>query len=755
MAVTSRLGVLRCNAGTACALLCFAAAFAASPKVAASLSSAFGTPALLECHFASGRSQAEAVCPSSRGALAAAATAFRAASLLEAHPLTQAFAPANGGTNGSIRVRFPMATGAAPLPGFAERSELIASLRAAAALTAARWQVAVHHHEEAMRSVLTFACSPVPGGSGQLYHDMEPRRSIAACARFGGWGAQKLLAKLQGRQVPEPPRCAGVAAQLRAAVRTMAQAMEALPGLEQALAAAGSALRSAVESSDFVVPIEPLISEASRLRHAGRGRRSQTGKDCRSRRGCARSGSPSSLARSAVSQRSAECLGLRSESSMLGASVRLGEWRAGARFDLGRAAALDSVPSHQLGAAAGKWHWPAKSRFPSTRDIAAASAAEQARSPLNETASLLAAEAAAALSANEAFADAGTPQWSHVMPGGARVPMSACPPPPLLSLGWMPHRAGRSLRGWAPWWAAPVPVPPKGGDTSLGDCETDEPCPGRPDQVPLLHSLLAGAGWAFAGAPPAETGSRLSQAMDAAKRADDAARVPMLASASAMGNPVRVVAAMNSSKSVCDAVDALTRAHSLAAAAGTGLGAGQAPSFADALPPVELLAACDAADALEWARRLTVTTQRAADRTHRNLEGFAAELLMHLSDTSQAHPTAVEETAKLRKEATAGSPAATAQARWDSILGPGLSGADKDAHRSLAEWTRLVVSSNGVAGATMNEIGCHSLAFGVAGQWQAALPIAKASSAALQLRLWDVDGWQLAVDAALAIPEQA
>ena len=248
MAVTSRLGVLRCNAGTACALLCFSAAFAASPKVAASLSSAFGTPALLECHFASGRSQAEAVCPSSRGALAAAATAFRAASLLEAHPLTQAFAPANGGTNGSIRVRFPMATGAAPLPGFAERSELIASLRAAAALTAARWQVAVHHHEEAMRSVLTFACSPVPGGSGQLYHDMEPRRSIAACARFGGWGAQKLLAKLQGRQVPEPPRCAGVAAQLRAAVRTMAQAMEALPGLEQALAAAGSALlRSRVQ----------------------------------------------------------------------------------------------------------------------------------------------------------------------------------------------------------------------------------------------------------------------------------------------------------------------------------------------------------------------------------------------------------------------------------------------------------------------------------------------------------------------------
>ena len=751
MGVAGRLRALSCAVA---ALLGSATALAASPKVAASLSSAFGTPALLECHFASGRSQAEAVCPSSRGGLAAAAAAVRAASLLEAHPLTQAFAPASGGSNGSIRVRFPMATGAAPLPGFAERSELAASLRAAAALTAARWQVAVHHHEEAMRSVMSFACSPVPGGSGQLYHDMEPRRSLAACSRFGGWGTQRLLAKWLGRRAPEPPRCAGVAAQLRAAVRTMAHAMEALPGLEQALAAAGSALRSAVEASDFVAPIEPLIAEASWLRHAASGRRSKAGTKRRSRRDGAGRGSPSSLARSAVSQRAAECLGLRSEKSMLGASVRLGEWRAGTRFDLGRVAAPDAVPSHQLGAAAGTWHWPAKSRAPSIQDIAAASTAALAQSPSNETAAQLAAEAAAALKASEAFAEAGTPLWSHVMPGGARVPLSACPPPPLLSLGWMPHRAGRSLRGWAPWWAAPVPATPLGGSALLGDCDADEPCPGRPDQVPLLHSLLAGAGWAFAGAPPAETGSRLSQAMDAARRAEGVERVPILDSASALGDPVLVVAAMNSSKSVCDAADALTRAHSLAAAAGTGLGAGQAPSFADALPPMELLAACDAADALEWARRLAVTTQRAAERTHRNLEGFAAELLMHLSDTSQAHPTAVEETAKLRKEATAGSPAAAAQARWDAVLAPGLSRADRDAHRSLAEWTQLVVSSNGVAGATMNEIGCHSLTFGVAGQWQAALPIAKASSAALQLRLWDVDGWQMAVEAAQTLSEQ-
>jgi hypothetical protein len=221
-----------------------------------------------------------------------------------------------------------------------------------------------------------------------------------------------------------------------------------------------------------------------------------------------------------------------------------------------------------------------------------------------------------------------------------------------------------------------------------------------------------------------------------------------------LAQAVRVVSSLPGNATICDAVEALARAHALGAAArGPLVGVDEAEGalhYADVRPPPAAVAACDAIDALERAELLALAVHRSGFRTAAGVMSLAGELWREAvgtvrHDAGSAH----------RVPSPLQSKEAQAQALAQGGAGAASAGLDTD----VAEWAQSLLddavdgsdmfpeqaaSVTGVVGLDRGELQCHALLRDSAEQWTLAMNTAMRSANVARRLLQAGAGWDIA-----------
>lgn len=702
-----------------------------------------GVSVLLECHFMDGFH--DSVCPSSRGAAAAANAAIDAVEAVRDTSLTALFANKSSEQT-AIRVRFPTETGAAAPAGVAEREAFAEPLEAAAALVAARWAGAASQQEVILRSLMAYACnnsSPdavmradgaAPSATAEQL--LSPpsaslRRWCVPAPLVGPFHAEQIAAigGFQGAVsrglalTPPAVGCVGLAAGLEAAGAALDRAAAAVPALLKALSDLRARLTAAMRRSTVFQGVLPLLEASGRrpLYQVTRDKRA-TGRR---------------LARSAVVTRTAWCLGLQPGVED-GATLPLGELPDALRAALGLPA-MRARPGH----------------------------------------------------------------WSAILPGSPRIPASGCPKLPALRHWASPTADGRWFDASEAWWRRLPDTLPGRMVRSLAPLAVPSTASAVNVSVGLgvvssgvLESrwAMSGANWAFMREPGAEGfGFKLSdgEGLELEEHGSDVVRLdadlderdtalrpeqvradaataevsPAEADAVLLAQAVRVVSALPQHATICDAVEVLARAHALGAAArGPLVGADEAEGafhYADVRPPPGAVAACDAVDALEHAEFLATATYRAGVRAATGLVSLAGELWREAVSARRHVESGRFLPTERRQDAAAAEAGQDGSAAEVGSAGEGSVSLSTDLEAEVEAWTRTLLEDatngsegirqqtragkvTGVTGLDRGELQCHALLRDTGEQWTSAMNTALRSANVARRLLQVGEGWDLA-----------